>query len=114
MARMVPLKSGEKALRDCSLTEIEAMAGDAKPASPIRGNVDDPKASYAKLAETMRQEAATTVGDIGEDAIRRWEQMLGLNFPSFDQIAKGLSKDPPKKPSKSEQEPSESKAASDF
>jgi hypothetical protein len=97
MGREVRTGTESKPLGDCTLIEIETLADGAAPASPARNNVSD-KATYASLAEAMRQEGAQSVADLGEDAVGRWEASLNLQYASADQIFKAISKDQPAPP----------------
>ena len=97
MGREVRIGTESKPLSDCTLSEIEILAGGATPASPAGNNISD-KAVYASLAEEMRQVGAPSVADLGEDAVGRWEVGLNLQYASADQIFKATSKNQPDPP----------------
>src|SRR4051794_18773599 len=80
MARPVEVGGNQKQLRDCTVADVEELAGGAQPSSPIKARGVTQPGNYALLAQEMRREGAETVGDLGDDRVSKWETGLGLGY----------------------------------
>jgi hypothetical protein len=94
MARKVPLAGESKPLEECSLGDIDAMAGDAAPPSAFNKDLSR-EASYALVAREMREAGVEMVADASDEQVGKWRGYLELHFASFEQIAKGVVKGGP-------------------
>lgn len=83
--RKIRTEDGQrKHLRDCTLAEIEALAGNAKPSSASHGVTE--AGNYRLLADELTTSGAETVSDLGEERVSRYEQLFKLHFASAADI----------------------------
>ncbi|MCW3101539.1 MAG: hypothetical protein JWL77_7157 [Chthonomonadaceae bacterium] len=94
MAKNIEVNGESKQLRDCTLADLDSLAGGAAPSAPTAKEGVTTEGNYAKLAEVMRGAGAATVADLGEQKVERWEVALDLGLAgSGDFFQRALKKD---------------------
>lgn len=78
MSREIEIQGTLKPLAACTLEDVETLSGGVAPGAVVTGYGGAPQATYARLAQEMRDLGASKVNGLGDAAVRRWESELGL------------------------------------
>jgi hypothetical protein len=82
MSREIEIHGKSKSLAACTLEDVETLSAGAVPGTVLTGYGAAPQGQYARLAQEMRDFGVSTVTELGDAAVRRWEAELGLLDPA--------------------------------